>query len=316
MARTKQADTRAPGGSVAGGALELTTFPRLMCQLAEQRPDDVAMQEKLYGIWQPITWSDYARRVEDFAHGLAGFGVERGSIVAVLGDNRPEWLIAELAAQSMGAAVVGIYPTSIGEELEHILAMSAARVVVVEDQEQVDKLLRFRDGVLGRQIQHVVFYDPHGLEQYDDPWLIDFTEVERRGRQRAEQQPQWFAQQVDQGRPDDIAVIYRNHWAHGQAIQKHLDRLRVPYRCASDSRGKATLFQGEPCVKLVTLHSSKGLEFESVYLMGLGQRVPEAHDAVTEARLLYVGMTRAMSRLVMTGVRLKASSAAALAPAG
>ena len=207
MARTKQADTRAPGGSVAGGALELTTFPRLMCQLAEQRPDDVAMQEKLYGIWQPITWSDYARRVEDFAHGLAGFGVERGSIVAVLGDNRPEWLIAELAAQSMGAAVVGIYPTSIGEELEHILAMSAARVVVVEDQEQVDKLLRFRDGVLGRQIQHVVFYDPHGLEEYDDPWLIDFTEVERIGRERAEQQPSWFVEQVEQGSPDDIAVI-------------------------------------------------------------------------------------------------------------
>ncbi|QFG70201.1 long-chain fatty acid--CoA ligase [Ornithinimicrobium pratense] len=165
------------------------------------------MQEKLYGIWQPITWSDYARRVEDFAHGLAGFGVERGSIIAVLGDNRPEWLIAELAAQSMGAAVVGIYPTSIGEELEHILAKSAARVVVVEDQEQVDKLLRLKE--LGRDLDigQVIFYDPHGLEQYDDPWLIDFTEVERRGRERSEAQPHWFAEQVELGRPDDIAVI-------------------------------------------------------------------------------------------------------------
>ena len=182
------------------------TFPRLLLQRAQQRPDDVAMQEKLYGIWQPITWAEYARRVEDFAHGLARFGVERGQIIAVLGDNRPEWLIAELAAQSMGASVVGIYPTSIGEELEHILATSQARVVVVEDQEQVDKLLKLREtSDLG--VEHVIFYDPHGLEQYDDPWLVDFVEVERLGRERAEQQPQWFASQVEAGSPDDIAVI-------------------------------------------------------------------------------------------------------------
>src|SRR5699024_10978744 len=171
-------------------ALDLShdTFPRLLLQRAEQRPTDVAMQEKLYGIWQPITWAEYARRVEDFANGLARFGVERGQIIAVLGDNRPEWLIAELAAQSMGASVVGIYPTSIGEELEHILATSQARVVVVEDQEQVDKLLKLRETTeLG--VERVIFYDPHGLEQYDDPWLIDFTEVERLGRERAEQLP-------------------------------------------------------------------------------------------------------------------------------
>lgn len=182
------------------------TFPRLLLQRAQQRPDDVAMQEKLYGIWQPITWADYARRVEDFAHGLAAFGVERGQIIAVLGDNRPEWLIAELAAQSMGASVVGIYPTSIGEELEHILAMSQARVVVVEDQEQVDKLLRLRE-TSDLLVEHVIFYDPHGLEQYDDPWLIDFTEVEKMGRERAGQHPGWFAEQVERGTPDDIAII-------------------------------------------------------------------------------------------------------------
>lgn len=187
--------------------LATATFPRLLLERAAQRPDDVAMQEKLYGIWQPLTWSQYARRVEDFAHGLAGFGVQRGEIVAVLGDNRPEWLIAELAAQSMGAAVVGIYPTSIGEELEHILSLSHARVVVVEDQEQVDKLLRLRETSETIAIERVIFYNPHGLEQYDDPWLIDFVEVERLGRERAEAHPDWFAQQVEQGSAEDIAVI-------------------------------------------------------------------------------------------------------------
>ncbi|MDO5740726.1 MAG: AMP-binding protein [Ornithinimicrobium sp.] len=187
--------------------LSTATFPRLLLEHAQRRPDEVAMQEKLYGIWQPITWAEYAARVEDFAHGLAGFGIQRGEIIAVLGDNRPEWLIAELAAQSMGASVVGIYPTSIGEELEHILSISAARVVVVEDQEQVDKLLKLRASGAASAIERVIFYDPHGLEAYNDPWLMDFTDVEQRGRERAQEQPGWFTEQVAMGDPSDIAII-------------------------------------------------------------------------------------------------------------
>ena len=145
------------------------TFPRLLAQRATERPKDVALQEKLYGIWQPITWQEYADRVRDFGHGLASLGVTRGEIVAVLGDNRPEWLIAELAAQSIGAAVVGIYPTSLDEEIVHILTVANAKVVVAEDQEQVDKLIRVKPAV--PHLDTVVFYDPHGLENYTEPWL-------------------------------------------------------------------------------------------------------------------------------------------------
>ena len=183
------------------------TLPRLLVRLATERAGDVAMQEKRYGIWQPLSWVEYATRVRDFAHGLASFGVRRGEIVAVLGDNRPEWLISELAVQSIGAAVVGIYPTSIGEELEHILSVSAARIVVAEDQEQVDKLLRLRQSAPELDIEHVVYYDPHGLEQYDDPCLLEFTDVEARGRAWGEQHAGWYEQQVDAGSPEDIAVI-------------------------------------------------------------------------------------------------------------
>ena len=204
------------GGSTGGGSARSSTFPRLLRDLAATRPDDVAMQEKMYGIWQPITWAGYAERVRDTAHGLASLGVRRGEIVAVLGDNRPEWLIAEVAAQSIGAAVVGIYPTSIGDELRHILTTAAARVVVAEDQEQVDKLLRLREDEAGREpaegedplvVEHVVYYDPHGLESYDDPWLMDFTDLEATGRAWGEEHPGWYDEQVDAGSPDDIAVI-------------------------------------------------------------------------------------------------------------
>ena len=160
------------------------TFPRLLRGLAAAQPQRPAMQEKRYGIWAPMSWSLYAARVADFAHGLAALGVTRGQIVAVLGDNRPEWLIAELAAQSVGAAVVGIYPTSIGEELLHILTLARVTVVVAEDQEQVDKLLKLRADQAAAPstdmppllVETVVFYDPHGLEQYVDPVLKDFTD--------------------------------------------------------------------------------------------------------------------------------------------
>ncbi|GAA4514427.1 AMP-binding protein [Brevibacterium yomogidense] len=184
------------------------TMPQLLQRLAEQQPDRVAMQEKRYGIWMPTTWAAYRDRVRDFALGLADLGVSRGDIVAVLGDNRPEWLIAELAAQSLGAAVVGIYPTSIGTELTHVLAMARARVVVAEDQEQVDKLLAIdpttADGVV---VEHVVYYDPHGLEQYDHPMLREFTTVEDAGRGALAERGAWLAEQTAQCTPDDLAVI-------------------------------------------------------------------------------------------------------------
>jgi long-chain acyl-CoA synthetase len=183
-----------------------TTFPKLLDQLAERLGDDgVALQEKRYGIWQPITWAAYRRRVRDFAHGLAHLGVRSGDVVAVLGDNRPEWLIGELASQSVGACVVGIYPTSVGEEIVHILTHARVRVVVAEDQEQVDKLIRLWDRL--DTVEAVIYYDPRGLEHYDEDYLVEFTAVEEQGRRYEQAHPGWLDQQIASGRANDVAVI-------------------------------------------------------------------------------------------------------------
>ncbi|WP_328996149.1 AMP-binding protein [Kribbella sp. NBC_01245] len=182
-----------------------TTFPRLLAALAADRPEAIAVQEKRYGIWQGVTWREYADRVRDFAHGLAALGVDRGDVVAVLGDNRPEWLVAELAAQSVGAAVVGIYPTSIREEILHVLTVADVRVVVAEDQEQVDKLIHLAGDL--PELSTIVYYDPHGLESYDEPYLRDFVAVEQLGREWAADHPGWLDERLDGAGPDDIAVI-------------------------------------------------------------------------------------------------------------
>lgn len=209
---TPSADSAGGRGSQSSVVSAITeTMPQHLRNLATTDPTGVAMQEKRYGIWQPMSWQRYYQRVREFSSGLAELGVIRGDIVAVLGDNRPEWLIAELAAQTLGASVVGIYPTSIGDELTHILESSAARVVVAEDQEQVDKLLALKtaqeDAGLAFGIDTIVFYDPHGLEQYTDGILLDFTEVEARGARALATNSDWLDSQMSQGDVDDIAVI-------------------------------------------------------------------------------------------------------------
>jgi long-chain acyl-CoA synthetase len=182
------------------------TFPKLLAQMAERFSDrHVALQEKYSGIWQPLTWREYHRRARHVALGLAELGVEAGEVVGVLGDNRPEWLLTELGAQSIGAATVGIYPTSVGDEIIHILAHGRVRVVVAEDQEQVDKLIALRDRL--PTVQAVVYYNPHGLEHYDQPYLRRFPDVEAIGRDVEPARGVWLDDTVAAGRADDVAVV-------------------------------------------------------------------------------------------------------------
>jgi long-chain acyl-CoA synthetase len=184
-----------------------TTFPKLLAGLAERWPDRVALQEKRYGIWQPTTWAEHYASVRHFAQGLAAMGFERGEVLAILGDNRPEWLIAELAAQSLGGMSVGLYPQGVVAEVEHVVRYADVRFVVAEDQEQVDKLLSLQAaGRLGR-VERIIYYDPHGLEQYAHDLLIEFTEVERAGVDFEQEHPGWIDEQVERGGPDDLAML-------------------------------------------------------------------------------------------------------------
>jgi long-chain acyl-CoA synthetase len=155
------------------------TLTARLLEHARDRADDVAIREKHRGVWREWTWARYARRVADVAAGLRSLGVVPGSRVAIHAENRPEWVIADLAAQGLGACAIGVYPTSPAAEVEYLLAHSEAEVLIAEDEEQLDKALAVRAEL--PLLRHIVVMDPRGLRLSDLPGVLTFEELERRG---------------------------------------------------------------------------------------------------------------------------------------
>ena len=133
------------------------------------------MREKEYGIWQTITWADMAKMVEHMACGLHQAGLTRGEHVVVVGSNRPRLYATMLATQALGAIPVPLYQDAAAAECVFPLNNAEVRFAVVEDQEQVDKLLEIRDQC--PRIEHIFFDDPRGLRKYDEPGLASVEEL-------------------------------------------------------------------------------------------------------------------------------------------
>ncbi len=183
-----------------------TTFPRLMLQHAKERPSAPAMREKEYGIWQTHTWADMATEVERIACGLHQLGLARGQHMVVIGANRPRLYATMLAAQSLGAIPVPLYQDAVGAECVFPITNAEVRMALVEDQEQVDKLLDIRAQcpLLG----HIVYDDPRGLRNYAEPGLQSLDQLIENGAAFANMHPDFFQAQVEQGRPEDVAAMF------------------------------------------------------------------------------------------------------------
>ena len=191
-----------------------TTFPRLMLEHARQRPDAPALREKAYGIWQTTTWAELARLVEALACGLHQAGLRRGEHMVVIGANRPRLYASMLAAQSLGAIPVPLYQDAVAAECVFPINNAEVRFVVVEDQEQVDKMLEIREQC--PQLSQIFFDDPRGLRNYDEPGLQSLDALVAAGQAHAAEHPQRFAQELEQGRPDDVAAMFFTSGTTGQ----------------------------------------------------------------------------------------------------
>ena len=201
-----RADTAAPGLPANGaGTTPTRTLPGLLVDRARAMPDAVALREKEFGVWQEITWAGYLDRVRRFSLGLRALGVVAGDTVAIIGDNRPEWVITELAAQCLGALPVGIYEDSVLDELLYVLEASGARIVVAEDQEQVDKVLDVRGSL--PHVERVVYHDAKGLSAYDREHLVFFADVEEMGEVLNREDPTAFEEMVGALDPEGVALL-------------------------------------------------------------------------------------------------------------
>lgn len=182
-----------------------TTYPKLLVEKARMYQNRVAMREKYKGIWQEISWNTYLEKVKNFSLGLAALGMQAGDHVSILGENCPEWVFADIAAQSLRGVSVGIYPTNSEEQVKYILDHSRSRFVVVGDQEQTDKVLAVKDSL--PMLRNIVVIDMKGLRHYDDPMIISFSAVEQLGRTADQKNPDRFYNLVDQTKPQDEAFI-------------------------------------------------------------------------------------------------------------
>ncbi len=184
----------------------LDTLPKRLQSMARRHGHKrVALREKEYGIWQETTWQGYLENVRDLCLGLVAMGFERGDKVAIVGDNRPEWVTAELAAQSAGGTSVGIYQDSLAKEMAYIIDHADAKFVVVEDQEQVDKLLEIREQI--PKVQRLIYYDPKGLRTYTDDWLVFYPQVQEMGRAYGKAHPGIYEEMVADGDGEDTAIL-------------------------------------------------------------------------------------------------------------
>ncbi|MFA6310768.1 MAG: AMP-binding protein [Sterolibacterium sp.] len=181
------------------------TFPHLLMQHAGVRGGRVAMREKDMGIWQAWTWSQVAAETRAIACGLSAMGFKRGDNLAIVGDNRPRLYWAMCAAQMLGGVPVPMYQDAVAQEMAFVLENAEIRFAIVEDQEQVDKLLEIKEGCPA--LAHILYDDPRGMRHYNQSFIQSLDEVVEMGRVHDKTQPDFLDGEIDQGRPEDVAVM-------------------------------------------------------------------------------------------------------------
>ena len=181
------------------------TFPKVLRYNATHYSDDVAMREKDLGLWTEYTWSDYHNNVMRLALGLRELGLEPGDVVALIGDNRPQWVFSEIATHALQGVTIGLYRDVLDEELSYLLNYSGARFIVAEDEEQVDKLLGMEDSI--PSVEKIIYWDVRGMRKYNDPPLITMQEVEERGARCDGADSGAYDRSVDAGSGSDLAIL-------------------------------------------------------------------------------------------------------------
>ena len=181
------------------------TVPTLFQRQARRYGDKIALRDKVYGIWRDIPWREYNEHVREIAFGLMALGLKKGEKAAIISENCPEWLYADLGILHAGGVTVGIYTTSSAKEVQYVVDHSDSRFFFVEDEEQLDKYLEVRKDL--PQVEKVIVFDMEGLRHFRDPMVMSFEDLLKGGKDFGEKQPDLFEKRYQEPQAEDLAIL-------------------------------------------------------------------------------------------------------------
>jgi long-chain acyl-CoA synthetase len=218
------------------------TTPRMLARNAREAPDLVAQREKEFGIWTAYTWRSVEDHVRRMAAGLAALGVAPGDVIVLIGDNRPAWVWGEVAAHACRAKSLGIYRDALEEEIAYLLGYTSPKVVIAEDEEQVDKFLGLADRI--PTVRRIVYLDPRGMRKYDDPRLISIADLEASGQAALDKDPGCYDRMLAATRAEEVAILCTTsgttshpklaEWTHGAFLGHAAGYLAADPKGADD----------------------------------------------------------------------------------
>ena len=266
--------------------LGLDTLPKLLIHNAGAIGGRSAMRHKDLGIWQAWTWVQMLEEVRAFSIGLAERGLKRGDKFTIIGSNRPRLYWAMCAGQALGAVPVPVYADAVADEMAFVLAHAEVTLAVVQDQEQVDKIIAVSDRL--PHLGQVIYDEPRGLKDYDHSRLIAFEDVQGLGRKKLASDPEclqlWQAG-VAAGKGSDLSVILYTSGTTGRAkgVMLTFENTIVSARNAN---AFDHLDQNEEVIAYLPLAWVGDYIFSYVqsYVAGYCVNCPEAPDTVVQDR--------------------------------
>jgi len=181
------------------------TLPKVFRDQVRNFASRVALREKELGVWNEITWEKYYQHVRNVSLGFVKLGLNKGDKVSILSENNQQWLYSDLAIQSVRAMTVGVYSTNPSEQVRYVVGHSESRFIIVEDQEQADKVLEVKHSL--PDLERIIVIDMKGLRHYESPLMMRFQQLEEMGAAHNGKHPQLFEEMIDSTDPSDTAVL-------------------------------------------------------------------------------------------------------------
>ena len=286
---------------------------------AQRTPQAIAMREKDFGIWQELTWEKTWDIIMDAAHGLLALGVGTGDRVSIQSEDRPEWVILDLAAVAIRGITVGLYPTNPATEVEYLLTDAGVRVHFAEDQEQVDRVLEISPNDLP-DLTHILYTEPRGLHSYTDERLLYWEDFLKLGRQHRQENAAAVENCMAAAQPDDVMTLVYTSGTTGPPKGAMLTNANVAFALtrltgANGLRGKREPSNKDSVLTYLPLCHVAERIFSTWHMVGVGVTLnfAESIETVTlNLREIQPSLFFAVPRIwekLHAGVLIRASDA-------